>query len=203
MIKTIIFDLGDVLIPSADRNILSNASELLGLDESRLKKEIKKHIAEVQIDSISEVEFWNKIIINNNLKEQNKEDLENLFIEPYKKEFKINKELIYLIKLLKRNYKVGCISNTINSHAKFNRKQGALKFFNPCILSNEVRARKPSSKIFEIYLKQANCRPEEGLFITEIDPRLSGAQELGLQTLQFFGVVRLKNDLNDLGLNGL
>ena len=78
--------------------------------------------------------------------------------------------MIGLVTGLKKDYIIGCITNSIKSHTEFNKKRNLYKHFSPCIISDEVGLRKPDKEIFRLYFKEANCQPRESIFIDDEAP---------------------------------
>lgn len=194
--KTIIFDLGGVVVNSLGLKLYDHCSKKLNIPVKKLAPVMEKYEPDLQIGKISHIQFWEKVI--KDLKIETKTNLEKLWLDPYKKHVKINKNMIKLIQQLKKKYIVGCISNTQEPHNTYNKNRGLLKHFNPCILSSEVKLRKPNKRIFQLYLKKAKVKPSEAVFIDDEAKNMKQAKKLGMKTITFKNITQLKSELKKL-----
>ena len=194
-IKTIIFDIGGVIVNSFGNELIDNASKHLQIKPSELRKFMDVYEPSLQKGLITEIDFWKKIINKKHSSVPPDSILKGLWIEIYEKTVKIDSEMIKFIKQLKKDYIIGCISNSIKSHTEFNRKRGLYKYFSSCILSDEVKIRKPDEKIFRLYLKKADCKPSEAIFIDDEKQLLVNAEKIGIHVIQFRNIKQLKKEL--------
>jgi len=97
----------------------------------------------------------------------------------------IPQENIDIVKELKKDYKVGLLSNNVKEwieKALDNHKISGL--FDGVIVSSEVGARKPDARIYLAALKKFSVKPEETVFVAdEIGEDLVGAKGCGLKTV--------------------
>lgn len=113
--------------------------------------------------------------------------------------FWLNKEILPIIKKLKKTYKIGLISNTGKNVKKYlSKKYNLRKYFSVRVYSCDVKIRKPNPKIFNIALKKLNVRPKEAVFIDDILENVKGAKKLGMKTILFKSNSQLKKELNRL-----
>lgn len=100
------------------------------------------------------------------------------------------KEHIPLLLALKKKYRTFLLSNTNEIHTQeFIKiaKQQQLPIssnhdlFEQVWYSNEVKMRKPDPKIFEYALAQANLRPEETMFLDDLQQNVDTALSVGIQ----------------------
>ena len=113
---------------------------------------------------------------------------------PVKKIIEINikshlipKKHIKTVKKLKKEYKVGILSNNVQEWVNQvikNYKIG--KLFDAVIISSEVGERKPNAKIYYEALKKLSLKPEETVFVAdEVAEDLVAASGLGIKTIWF------------------
>ena len=113
---------------------------------------------ELNIGNISSAEFWKEF--NNRittLKTQDKflqvpevtTDLFRLFFHPSK-----NLQTIELVQALKKQHRVVCGTNTIQSHWENHMERGDYSFFNQTYASNKIGCAKPDPHFFELILFQ-------------------------------------------------
>jgi|GEM_PF-386517 len=197
-IKSIVFDLGGVVVgPFLGEQLIDYASPRLGIDKKELYDLIWIYEADLQKGKLDHVTAWKKILAHKN-KEVSDKVLERLRLAPYRKTVFPNKEVVELVKELRRNYTVGCISNTQEPHVSHNRKLGLYDLFDVCILSCEVGMRKPDKEIFDLYMEKTGFKPNEIVFIDDERRLLVNVKKLGITPIHFQGIGKLKSDLRKL-----
>ncbi len=186
IIKAIVFDLGNVLIPF-DYSI---AVKRLNLIEENLgemfltfyKTNYELHRSFERGDLLKE-EFT-RIMLNSL---QNKID-EETFCRIYSEIFMVNENVSSLLPKLKQHYNLVLLSNTNAIHKKYGWEQYELiKNFEKLILSHEVNAVKPEEKIYKAVESFTGFQPEEHIFIDDILEYVNGAKKLGWDGIQFSG----------------
>lgn len=199
-IKTIIFDLGGVIVGSFGKELVEYASGKLGIEQEELRTLMNKHEPDLQTGKITHVEFWKKVLKDKNLPESSEEILASLWLDPYKEHAHINQEMINLADKLRSKYIVGVISNAQEPHNSYNQKRGLFEHFSPLVLSSEVGLRKPEKEIFELYLEKTKCKPQEAVFIDDEEKLLINARQLGIHIIHFQNTEQLKQELSFLGV---
>lgn len=181
MIKTIIFDFGDIFInldkPATLRELKKN--EINDLSENILNRNLeyekglitsteflKYYTAEY--DHLSEKEIinsWNAILVD--FPEYRFEFIKNLSAE--------------------KKFKLILLSNTNEIHIQW--VKGNVPFFEEfknCFdafyLSHEINYRKPDTEIYNFVLDQHQLKPEETLFIDDTKENTDAAEKLGIHT---------------------
>lgn len=199
LIKAIVFDLGNVLIPFDYSILIKRLNEIspdLG-DNYYKKYKTNYHVHR-------EYEKWNlsnEEFIKINLDWLENKVTEEEFCKLYADIFKLNTDTISLLPLLKKNYKLFLLSNTNYIHQKYGwEKYAFLKWFDKLILSYEVGAVKPEEKIYRIVEKYSNDKSEFHLFIDDIPEYVQQAQNIGWNAIQFINHKQLILDLQNLGV---
>jgi len=97
----------------------------------------------------------------------------------------IPKENIETVKELKKDYKVGVLSNNVKEWVDRNLRDYKIEgLFDAVIISSEVGARKPNAEIYTAALKALSVKPEETVFIAdEVAEDLVGAKGCGIKTI--------------------
>lgn len=180
MIKTIIFDFGDVFINLDKEGAMTNALELFEMDELSEDLIAINALYEQGLLSTDEfidfyrenfpklskqeiIEAWNFIICDFPPKRL-------AFIEQLAKDKKYN-----LILLSNTNeLHVDCIKEHISFYDDFKAA------FNKFYLSHEIMLRKPNADIFEFVLKENKLKPEDCLFIDDTLENTEAAAKLGI-----------------------
>ena len=169
-------------------------------DESELWEIISLEAVPLCKGKIGHLQFWKNVS-----KKVNKEIpdnlLEDLWVKDYEKLTSIDKGVEKTVILLKKNYKLAMISNTIEKHVKINRKLGRFKLFDVVIFSNEVGSTKGEKDIFLLAIEKLNVQSEECVFVDDIKKFLEIPKKLGMKTIHFKNSKQLVEDLRKLGLD--
>ena len=195
MIKAIIFDGGGVIV---------NHKPLMGKFIKIFKPKNKEkflHDLNIQViplckGKISEKEFWTRTANSYGIG-PNKIP-KNLWTKDYGKLNKINQNVLGIIRNLRKNYRLGFISNTIKPHEQINRKRGLFGFFDVVLLSHKLGLTKDDKKIFLIAAKRLKVKPYECVFIDDIKDFVDVAESTGMKGIHFQNAERLKFDLDNI-----
>ena len=194
--SAIVFDLGNVLIPfdySKAINRLNQIDEGLGNRFYDFFKSNYNLHREFESGKISEKEFIKKMlsIVDHKIDEMT-------FCKYYADIFSLNEDVISLLPLLKKNYKLFLLSNTDSIHKKYGwEKYDFLKYFDKLILSFEVGAVKPEEKIYREVEKVSGFSSGEHIFIDDITEYVDGAKNVGWDAVQFIGYQQLVYELKE------
>lgn len=185
MIKAILFDLGNVLLP-LDVPATYKAFEALGARPTLHKDldffhqwekgeigsdlfydEIRAHL-KYNTHASSIASAWNKMLL------------------PFPA------ETLFLLKKLKSKYKLVLISNINHEHEKAIKKlmgpfdyADLLKQFSGIYYSHHVGLRKPQPEFFLRAIKESKLVAEETLFIDDTEENIDCAEKLGFKTWHF------------------
>lgn len=192
--KAIIFDIGGVLL-FGDKKI-KYGHQNINVHEYMCKKfnlSLKQWFKKIETPykkSITSEWSEEKVLkeMSKKLKSQ-PEKINKLFIKAHKKHFKKNKTLYNKIKKLNKKYLIGILSDQtyFSKKALLNKKN--LKYFNPIILSCDVKTRKPNKDIYQLLKKEINklkkIKYSEILFIDNREYNLKPAKRLGMKTILY------------------
>lgn len=106
-----------------------------------------------------------------------------------------------IINLLKKNYKLGILSNHAREWSQhMKQKFDLFKSFDQIIFSCDVGFRKPDPQIYEIALERLKCNPDECIFVDDKKRNTDAAEKLGIHTIVFQDFSKLIEDLNKLSV---
>ncbi|MDP3149497.1 MAG: HAD family phosphatase [Ignavibacteria bacterium] len=194
IIKAVVFDLGNVLIPF-DYSIAVNRLNVIEKNLGEVFYSFYKANYEVhrsfEHGDLSKEKFISLML--NAL--HNKID-EETFCKIYSEVFTVNQSVASLLQKLKKNYKLVLLSNTNAIHKKYGWEQyGFIKYFDKLILSHEVNAVKPEEKIYKAVETFTRLLPEEHIFIDDVLEYVNGAKNLGWDGILFVGYANLIEEL--------
>lgn len=198
MIKAIMFDAGGVVIEQGSQ-LDKFAKIFKPKNKQEFWEKINHFVGPLCKGEISEKEYWKRLAEFENI--DPKIIPQNLWTNGYEETTKIKKEVIDLIKGLRRTYKMILISNTIKPHVDINRKRGLFENFDDVVNSNEVHLSKDTPAIFKLALKRNQLYAEECIFIDDIQKFVEIANSIGIHGILFKNVYQLKKELVSLKVN--
>lgn len=201
MTKTVIFDLGGVIVPLDFQAGYAAMAGLCDIPREELPKRISATglVPKLESGQIAADDFIDAFIGELGLRITRAEfpQLWSSIFPPY--------TLIpeSLLAGLKRNYRLLLLSNTNSIHFEIIRKTETyrlLDHFDDYILSYEVGAMKPLERIYEAALEKAGCRPEECFYTDDIPAYVEGARKAGIDAVQFIGHQPLIAEMDRRGI---
>jgi len=203
IIKCIIFDLGDVIFELDFDQFFNEVITPSPLNKPKtpIMLEFFRQSDTYHQGKISDKEFYNQaceLLRVCNLNQKAFYVAFNSIIS------EINMEMVELVKNIRKNnnLKLMCMSNINSSHWKYIKKMkwNIWDLFDDFILSHEVHLTKPDSKIFEIAIQKAGCKPEEIVFIDDGFNNIRAALELGIIGIRFVDIDELIKSLHELNI---
>lgn len=125
-------------------------------------------------------------------------DNEATILDYLKKEHRVNEPIVDIIKGLKKKYKLGMLSNIGVKWYEELVPEEIRKLFDVTVLSNEVGMVKPYPEIYEYLVDKLEVEPNETIFIDDLQENCEGARAIGIQTIHYTDVQKLKKELNSL-----
>jgi glucose-1-phosphatase len=194
VIKTVIFDLGKVLIPfdfsrgyramekycdypAAEIPKRIGSTDLVhrfetGLVEPRDFVEELSRVLDLRVTYQQFCEIWGSIFLPDLLVPES------------------------LVAAIGERYRLLVLSNTNAIHfAMVRRNYPVLRHFDDLVLSYEVKAMKPAPAIYQEAIARARCRPEECFYTDDIPAYVEGARRQGIDAVQFESCAQLEREL--------
>ncbi len=199
MIKSIISDLGNVLI-FFDNNIFFNKiAEYSPLSEDEVIREVLAHLELSRSFDMGKV-TPEKFYLQATQIFKAKID-KTAFFSIYNDIFSLNMPIVGLLKSLQSRYKLVLCSNTDVERFGFVKKKfPEVMLFEKYVVSYEVGFMKPHPRIYEAALEEAGTKPEESVFIDDREENIIAAEKLGLQTILLNPDTNLEHELQKIGV---
>jgi FMN phosphatase YigB (HAD superfamily) len=199
MIKTIVFDFGNV-IGFFDNSLSSKRlAAHTELSVEALHSYLIDSPLEVAFETgrLSTADFVREVRTACRLRCS-----EEVLIAAWADIFWPNHDTIALLPRLKPNYRLLLGSNTNALHMRQFTQQfaEALRYFDALVVSHEVGARKPAAAFFEHCQRLAGCTAAECLFIDDLPANVAGARACGWQALVYTSVSALQEQFAALGI---
>lgn len=200
MIKAVFFDVGGVLL---------NAEPLLNKIINLFQPQDKKYFWErlnlwalpLCRGDIDDLQFWKDIAKDFGRQDIPDDVLKTLWIKDYGKLTSINNDVMSIAASLKHKYRLGIISNTLNAHRELNNKRRLYELFDVVILSHEVKMAKDNKDMFILAIKRMGVKPEECVFIDDIQDFVNTAGSVGMKAIHYKNPEQLKSDLRSFGVD--
>ncbi len=199
MIKAIIFDVGGVLVRTADRSQRNALEQRLGLKpgESEMIVFNGEMGLKAQQGAITNAALWQWIQQHLHLTDEE-------FLA-FRQDFwggdQLDIELIALIRKLKTCYQTAIISNaTDNLNETLTVNYPIADAFDLIVGSAYEKVMKPDRIIFERTLARLGRQPAEAVFIDDFAHNIEGARAAGLHAIHFTPQIDLPAALTALGI---
>jgi HAD superfamily hydrolase (TIGR01549 family) len=122
--------------------------------------------------------------------------IEDIFTTPVPEK---NLELLEYIEELRKNYKIGLISNIGSSwitDSFLDAKEQ--KLFDDMVFSFQVGVSKPDPKIYQASLDNLGVGAQQAVFIDDIESYVIAAQQMGMAGIAYSGFNQMKKELETL-----
>jgi len=198
MIKAIVFDWGNVIENIDSETFIKKMSKEFNVSPEKFKEIELKHRLKHDLGQINTEKF----IMN-----LNKELKTNVSLEKYyylMKKWKImtlNKELIILIKKLKKEYKIFLLSNNSPPTLEKIKKIKLNKYFDKMLFSFQIKLKKPNPKFFIELLKNTNITSKDCLIIDDREDICKSAKIFGMNYILFKNNKQLQKELKKFNIN--
>lgn len=200
-IEIVFFDFGGVFVPRISKSTFRLAARLTNAPAEAVKDHFYKHCAAHQVGKELLIDCWHRINKKLGLPEKKIPKVARRLVLSYKGFAKPRSTVFKIVKeLKKKGVRVGLISDTCEEHADVNAKRRFYRYFDPLILSHEVKTKKPGAKIFRLAAKRAKVKPQESVFIDDYDFNIRPAKRLGFRTILFENARQLRRELKKLGV---
>lgn len=199
MIKTLIFDLGKVIIPFDFKRGYQGLEQVCGYPAAEIPRRIATTDLVQRFESglIGPVDFVEQLSLVLDLRinyDQFCQIWSSIFLpDPLIPES--------LLEGLSKRYRLLLLSNTNAIHFDMLEKTyPLLRHFHHMVLSYRVGAMKPSPAIFREALARAECRPEECFFTDDIAEYVAAAKREGIDAVQFESRAQIEQELMARGI---
>jgi putative hydrolase of the HAD superfamily len=197
MIKLLIFDVGGVIIDYSEDDYIRYISDKFGLDFKKLAMALNPLVKEMDYG-------WTKVsYVESKLSRMfNIPKLDLEWISAYKKLSKLDTKVANFVLKLSRRYRTVMMSN-ISITRYLESKQLFLYKFKRCrtFASCYLHMRKPERRMYLYVLEKMNVKPEEALFIDNMQENVDGARKAGIKSIRFTSYAQLVRALKKYGVS--
>ncbi len=196
MKKVLIFDLGGVLfIPQGKNNIFDSYSKLLNLPAREIKVAFDKEWDNWRKGKISEKIFWKHVLKHLN-KTVNYKCLQRILYESVK----LDKQAYQFLKRLKNKNTVYFLSNNVEEWFDYLCKKYDFKEKRMVYSSFDFGTAKPADEFYKELLNLIGEKSDNCIFIDDKEQNLKPAKRLGMETILYRSLTKLKRELKSKGV---
>ena len=118
------------------------------------------------------------------------------------KKDRINWELVEYVKSLKKNYKIHMLSNMVGlDESGVDWIDELHTQFDTISKSFQIGHKKPHKEAYLHVLEKINAKPEECVFIDDLQKNVDGANDVGIKGILYTNLDQLKKDFADLHIS--
>lgn len=198
MIKTLIFDIGGVVVDDRLKDLFVNFSKRVGINPEFFLEYNKIYKDRLLLGEITLPEFWEMVVqagADPNL------DLQTIWLEEALKICELNTELLVLIKKLRKNYSVGTLTNVSYSRLIIDDKMNLYDNFDYKVVSCVDHLIKPDPAIYKLALERSGFQAEDAVFIDDRQHFILAAKQLNIHCVLFQDNQHLTEELSKLGVD--
>lgn len=200
MLRTFLFDMGNVLIPFDINRGYQALSHHSGLPQTEVAERIRHSglynaYESGQLETEEFLDLFSSLLGLTLSLEAFREVWNSIFL-PHTA---TSEELILT---LKQNHRLVLLSNTNDLHYQWLRERyPILEHFDAFTLSYAEKAMKPDQRIYAAAVSYAQCSPSECFFTDDIERYVLAARDFGIDAELFTGEADLRRQLAARGLN--
>lgn len=183
-IKTILFDVGGVLLRTEDRRPRTMLADAFGMTYEELEHLVFNGNAghAAQRGEVSAADHWEAVRKKLNFRRDELPLVRDTFFNGDV----LDRELIDFIRDLNPPYQTALLTNAFDdARASLTEKYGFDQWFDPIIVSAEEGVMKPDPRIFEIALARCGSTAGETVFVDDFPHNIRGAREVGMHAVWF------------------
>jgi putative hydrolase of the HAD superfamily len=195
MIKSLIFDLGNVLISFKPSEFFSKKNYPENI-KTKILSDIFGSNEWLMLDNgdINTRQAIENIALKSSL---NRDEIGHIFNLRTEIMFPLDQNVRLLPGLKKQGFKLYYLSNfPIDIFEEIKNGYYFFRYFNGGIISSEVKHSKPAPRIYEILMEKYSLLPEECLYIDDIEANVRTAESLGMNGLVTFGSPEISGDIS-------
>jgi len=199
MIKHIIFDLGQVLVKVDLKPFSYQFSKAFNIEPDELRKNDNDGAyLDFQVGKINGDDF-HKITCEYYHQSVSLDRFKNIWLSMLAGEVEGTSEIVN--KLDKKNYTLSLLSNTDLWHYQYcEQTLPVLQKFENKFLSYDLKMRKPDAAIFLTVADKLSAKPQQCLFIDDLEENIEAAKNLNFQTVLFQNAEQLRGDLREMDI---
>lgn len=193
-IRAIVFDLGGVLESTIETGLHAKWEARLQMEPGTLFKPLFSSglAVDATVGTVSEEEFVRKLSELYGIDQMQVQELRNDVWEQYQ----LNEELAEFFKKQRPRYKTAILSNAMPGARRRESEQFHFdEMADLIIYSYEEHVAKPDQRIFEITCERLQVKPEEVIFLDDVQESVTSARAFGMHAILFHHTAQAITDV--------
>jgi len=198
VIKAILFDLGNVIVPFDFKRAYAKLGPLCSCPVTEITSKLRSTdlVRRFETGQLAAEPFVSELSALLGLKTTYSEFCD-LWTSVFSEDTLVPESLIAG---LRGRHRMLVLSNTNPIHFSMLRAQyGLFRHFDDFVLSYEVGAMKPDAQIYQEAIQRAGCRPVECFFTDDIAINVEAARNNGMDAVQFLSAAQIEAELRTRG----
>ena len=199
MIKAILFDLGNVIVPFDFKRAYAKLGPLCSCPVTEISARLRSTdlVRRFETGRIASEPFVGELSTLLGLKTTYSEFCD-LWTSVFFEDTLVSESLIVG---LRGRHRLLILSNTNPIHfSMLKARYPVFRHFDDFVLSYQVGALKPEPEIYQEAIQRAGCRPDECFFTDDIAVNVEAARNHGMDAVQFLSAEQLEQELKARGL---
>ena len=196
IIRTVIWDLGGVLLRTHDHSGRERWEQKLGLTSRQLEEIVfgcdmsqQAFVGRAEVE-----EVWRAVGDQLDVPEDERSNLERDFWSGDQIEY----GLVDFIRQLRPTYKTGLISNAWKSLRSFMEEWKIVDAFDHITISAEIGIAKPDPRIYMHSLEALQTSPRQAIFVDDFEENVFAARKIGMHAVHFNNPQQAIHEVKDL-----
>jgi epoxide hydrolase-like predicted phosphatase len=198
-IRAVFFDLGGVIVRTEFQSPRQHLAERLGMEYEGLVRLVfeSETSRQASLGLISEDEHWAAVMRRLHLPESQTQAVRDEFFAGDITDI----ALLDFMRGLRRQYKVGLISNAWSGLRPWIIAKKFEDAFDAMTISAEIGVMKPDARIFQLALEKLGVLPAEAVLLDDFPENVAGARAVGMQAIHFTQPEQALKELKQLLAN--
>jgi putative hydrolase of the HAD superfamily len=182
-IKAIYFDLGGVIVRTDKPDSRAQLAAEFGMTYEEMDKFVFDCQTAIQatLGEVTEQEHWLDVARRLKRPESDFPRLRDAFFGGDT----VDMEIVNLLRSLRRTHKTGLISNAWDGLRPWIVSQSFDDAFDEMIISAEFGVAKPDARIYQHALERLGVKPEEAIFVDDVEKNVAASKALGMHGVLF------------------
>ena len=195
-IKAIYFDLGGVIVRTEDHRSRAQLAAEFDMTYEEMDKFVFECQSAVQatIGQVTEQDHWLEVARRLKRPESDFPHLRDAFFGGDT----VDMEIVNLLRSLRKTHKTGLISNAWDGLRPWIVSQNFDDAFDEMIISAELGVAKPDARIYRHALERLGAKPEEAIFVDDVEKNVAASEALGMHGVLFRSSEQARADVKRL-----
>jgi putative hydrolase of the HAD superfamily len=184
VVRAVVFDIGGVLEITPEMDFDRRWETRLGLPEGEIGRRMADIWAAGAVGTITEDQVHQAISDRLNL---SGEQADAMMADMWTQYLGTgNTELIEFARGLRPRYRTGILSNSfVGAREREHAAYGLPDLVDEIVYSHEVGMSKPDPRIYKLTCARLDVRPEETVFLDDVEPIVASAREAGIHAIHY------------------